>query len=68
LANPVATAPSAAAAGGDGGIGNENVPIQLAQCWFTGLAISDAKSKKKCFSSEIYGSNFIKQHLEAVMV
>ena len=23
--------------------GNESVPIQLAQCWFPGLAISDAK-------------------------
>jgi len=49
LANPVATAPSAAAAAGDGGIRNENVPIQLAQCWFTGLAISDAKSKTMFF-------------------
>ena len=25
------------------GIGNENVPIQLAQCWFPGLAIFNAK-------------------------
>ena len=24
-------------------IGNESVPIQLAQCWFSGLAISNAK-------------------------
>jgi len=24
-------------------IGNESVPIQLAQCWFPGLAISSAK-------------------------
>jgi len=24
-------------------IGNESVPIQLAQCWFPGLAISNAK-------------------------
>jgi len=24
-------------------IGNETVPIQLAQCWFPGQAISDAK-------------------------
>jgi len=24
-------------------IGNESVPIQLAQCWFLGLAISNAK-------------------------
>ena len=26
-----------------GGIGNESVPIQSAQCWFPGLAISSAK-------------------------
>ena len=26
-----------------GGIGNESVPIQLAQCLFTGLAISNAE-------------------------
>jgi len=26
-------------------IGNESVPIQLAQCWFPGLAISNAKYK-----------------------
>ena len=25
-------------------IGNESVPIQLAQCWFPGLAISNAKN------------------------
>ena len=25
------------------GIWNESVPIQLAQCWFPGLAISNAK-------------------------
>ena len=25
------------------GMGNESVPIQLAQCWFPGLAISNAK-------------------------
>jgi len=31
--------------GGDGGCGtgNESVPIQLARCWFPGLAISNAK-------------------------
>ena len=28
---------------GQFGIGNESVPIQLAQCWLPGLAISDAK-------------------------
>ena len=26
-----------------GAIGNKSVPIQLAQCWFPGLAISNAK-------------------------
>jgi len=26
-------------------IGNKSVPIQLAQCWFPGLAISNAKIK-----------------------
>jgi len=26
-------------------IGNESVPIQLAQCWFPGLVISNAKYK-----------------------
>jgi len=26
-----------------GTIGNESVPIQSAQCWFPGLAISNAK-------------------------
>jgi len=41
-------------------IGNESVPIQLAQCWFPGLAASNAEI--------IYGSNFIKQHSETVMV
>ena len=25
-------------------IGNESVPIQLTQCWFPGLAISNAKT------------------------
>ena len=47
--------------------GNENAPIQLAQCRFPGLAISDAKILIY-FSNKIYGSNFIKQHSEAVMV
>jgi len=27
----------------DKAIGNESVPIQLAQCWFRGMAISNAK-------------------------
>ena len=49
-------------------IGNESVPIQLAQCRFPGLAISNAKISRY-FSNEIYGSNFIKQHSsETVMV
>jgi len=48
-------------------IGNESVPIQLAQCWFPGLAISNAIIQIY-FSSKIYGSDFIKQHSETVMV
>jgi len=36
------------------------VPTQLAQCWFPGLAFSNAKIKIY-FSNKIYGSNFIKQ-------
>jgi len=47
-------------------IGNENVPMQLAQCWFPGLAISNAKIQIY-FSNKIYGINFIKQHPETVM-
>ena len=46
---------------------NENVPIQLAQCRFPGLAISNAKVLVY-FSNKIYESNFIKQHSETVMV
>jgi len=49
------------------GIGNESVPIQLAQCRFPGLAISDAKILMY-FSNKIHGSNFIKQHSETDMV
>ena len=48
-------------------IGNESVPIQLAQCWFPGLAISNAKILIY-FSNKIYVSNFIKQLSETVMV
>ena len=49
-------------------IGNESAPIQLAQCRFPGLAISNAKISI-FFSNEIYGSNFIKQHSsETIMV
>ena len=47
-------------------VGNESAPIQLAQCWFTGLAISNAKIYIN-FSDTIYGSNFTKQHSETVM-
>jgi len=50
-------------------IGNEGVPIQLAQCWLPGLAISDAKIYRPIyFSNEIYGSNFIKWHSKTYMV
>ena len=49
-------------------IGNESVPIQLAQCRFFGLAISDAKILTDFFSNKIYRSNFIKQHSETFMV
>jgi len=43
-------------------IGNKSVPIQLAECRFPGLAISNAKIQIYIFSNKIYGSNFIKQH------
>jgi len=42
-------------------IGNESVPIQLAQCRFHGLAIPNAKILIYFFSKKIYGSNFVKQ-------
>jgi len=48
-------------------IGNESVPIQLTQCRFPGLAISNGK-KSMYFSNKIYGSNLIKQQSETVMV
>jgi len=48
-------------------IGNESVPIQLAQCRFSGLAISSAKILI-LFSNKIYGSNFIRQQSDTVMV
>jgi len=41
--------------------------MQLAQCRLPGLAISNAKILIY-FSNKIYGSNFIKQHPETVMV
>jgi len=48
-------------------IGNGCVPIQLAQCRFPGLAISNAKILVYC-SNKKYGNNFIKQQSETVMV
>jgi len=48
-------------------IGNEGVPIQLAQCCFPGLAISNAKISIH-LSNKIYGSNFIMQHSGTAMV
>jgi len=49
------------------GIWNESVPIQLAQCRFPGLAISNAKMLIY-FLNKIHGINFIKQHSDSVMV
>ena len=43
-------------------VGNESVPIQLAQCRFRGLAISDAKMSIH-FSNKIHGSNFCQSPL-----
>jgi len=48
-------------------IENESVLIQLAQCWFPGLAISSAKILIY-FSNKICGNIFIKQHSETDMV
>jgi len=48
-------------------IGKESAPIQLAQCRFPGLAISNGKILIY-FPNKIYGSSFIKQHSETVMV
>jgi len=48
-------------------IGNESVPIQLAQCRFPLLAIFNAKILTY-FSNKIHGRNFIKRHSETVMV
>jgi len=39
------------------------VPIQLAQCWLPGLAISNAKIQiGYIFSNKMHGSNFITAH------
>jgi len=48
-------------------IGNESVPIQLAQCWFPGLAIFNAKTEH-IFWNKVCKSNFIKKQSETVMV
>jgi len=45
--------------------GNESVPIQLAQCRFSGLAINSDKIQIY-FSNKIHASNFFKQHSETV--
>ena len=47
---------------------NECVPIHLAQCLLTGPAISSAKILVCVFHITMYGSHFIKQHSETVMV
>ena len=47
--------------------GMKSVSIQLAQCWFPGLVISNAKILIY-FSRERYRSNFIKQHSKNVAV
>ena len=46
---------------------NESAPIQLAQCRFPGLAVSDAKIQH-IFQINIRRSNFIEQHSENVIV
>jgi len=48
-------------------VGNESVPIQLAQCRFPELAMSNAKMVIY-LSNKIYGSNVIKQHSATVIV
>ena len=50
-----------------GEIRNESAPIQPAHCRFPGQAFSNAEILAY-FSYKIYGSNFIKQHSETVMV
>ena len=47
-------------------IGNESVPIKMAQCPFPGLAISNDRIVIY-FSNKIHGSNFIKQHSETMV-
>ena len=47
---------------------NENVLIQLAQCWFLGLAITKAKILVYFFKENIRKQFFFKQHSETVTV
>jgi len=47
-------------------LGNESVLIQLTQCWFPGLTISNAKIY--IFSNKIFGNNFDKPLSETVML
>jgi len=46
-------------------IANESVPIQLAQCCFPGLAISNAKIM---FSDKIYGSIFLSNNTRKLLM
>ena len=48
-------------------VGNESVPIQLAQCWFRGLAVYNAEIQIH-LSNKTDGNNSIKQHSETVTV
>jgi len=42
-------------------IGNESVPIHLAQCWFPGLASSNAKNVNLFLNETYTENNFINQ-------
>jgi len=42
------------------GIGNESVPIQLAQCWFPRLAISNAEVQTVLFCKRIFSGTVIR--------
>ena len=48
-------------------LGNESVPIQLAQCRLPELAIFNANIIIY-FSNKMYGNNRIKQHSQTVVV
>ena len=49
-------------------VGNKSVPMQLAQCWYTGLAILSSAKVEMYFWNKICGNSFIKQHLETVVL